>query len=89
MNIKFKIRNIYGEEKLWSPDEKINYNAWILGDGGFCSTGDKVLLCNVVDDYRFAVSQRTAFDGVNQDSVETDSSQAAVSKLGRTRRRMA
>lgn len=52
MNIKFKIKNAYGEEKWWSPDEKINYNAWILGDGDFCSYYDKVLLCNVVDDYR-------------------------------------
>ncbi len=52
MNIKFKIKNAYGEEKWWSPDEKINYNAWVLGDGDFCSYCDKVLLCDVVDDYR-------------------------------------
>ena len=52
MNIKFKIKNAYGEEKWWSPDEKINCNAWVLGDGDFCSYCDKVLLCDVVDDYR-------------------------------------
>lgn len=52
MNIKFKIKNFYGEEKWWSPDEKIDYYAWILGDGDFCSHCDKVLLSNVVDDYR-------------------------------------
>lgn len=52
MNVKFKIKNIYGEEKWWSPDERINYYAWILGDGGFRSHCDKVLLCEVVDDYR-------------------------------------
>jgi hypothetical protein len=52
MNIRFKIRNIYGEEKWWSPDEKINYYEWFLGDGNFYSHCDKVLLCDVVDDYR-------------------------------------
>lgn len=52
MNIRFKIRDIFGEIKWWRPDEKINYYSWILGDGGFSSTGDEVLLCDVVDDYR-------------------------------------
>ncbi len=51
MNIKLKIKNVCGEEKWWSPDERINYYAWILGDGDFCSCCDKVLLCDVVDDY--------------------------------------
>ncbi len=52
MNIKFKIKNACGEEKWWTPDEKIDYYAWSLGDGDFCSHCDKVLLCDVVDDYR-------------------------------------
>lgn len=52
MNIRFKIRNIYGEEKWWSPDERINYYKRFLGYGNFCSYCDKVLLCDVVDDYK-------------------------------------
>ena len=52
MNIKLKIRDFYGEEKWWSPDEKINYCAWFMGDGDFYSHCDKAPLCDVVDDYR-------------------------------------
>lgn len=52
MNIKFKIKNIYDEEKWWNPDEGINYYAWILGDDGFDLRCDKIFLCDAVDDYR-------------------------------------
>lgn len=52
MKIKFKIKNIHGEEKWWTPGERINYYEWFLGDGDFYSHCDKVLLCDVVDDYR-------------------------------------
>ena len=46
MKVKFKIKNACGEEKWWTPGENIRHNEWSLGDG------DKVLLCDVVDDYR-------------------------------------
>ncbi len=52
MNIKFKIKSACGEEKWWSPDEKIDYYKWVLGDGDFYSHCDKSVLCDVVDDYR-------------------------------------
>lgn len=52
MNIKFKIKNACGEEKWWSPDEKIDYFKWVLGEGDFYSPKDKVLFGDVVDDYR-------------------------------------
>lgn len=52
MNIRFKIKDINGKEKWWSPDEKINYYEWFLGDGNFYSHCDKAILCDVVDDYR-------------------------------------
>lgn len=46
MNVKFKIKNVYGEEKWWTLDEDIRYDYWSLGDG------EKVLLCDVVKNYR-------------------------------------
>lgn len=52
MNIKFKIKDFHGEEKWWSPDERINYYEWFLGEGDFYSHCDKAVLCDVVDDYR-------------------------------------
>nr|MBO7206361.1 hypothetical protein [Kiritimatiellia bacterium] len=52
MEIKFKIKNFSGEEKWWRPLEKIDYYKWILGGGDFFSHPDKILLCDVVDDYR-------------------------------------
>jgi len=52
VEIKFKIKNAYGEEKWWTPDEKIDYYKWFLGEGDFYSHCDKAVLCDVVDDYR-------------------------------------
>lgn len=52
MEIKFKIKNACGEEKWWTPDEKIDYYRWFLGEGDFYSHYDRAVLCDVVDDYR-------------------------------------
>lgn len=52
MEIKFKIKNACGEEKWWSPNEKIDYYKWVLGEGDFYSPCDKVFLYDVVDDYK-------------------------------------
>lgn len=65
MNVKFKIKNIYGEEKWWSPNfaepgEDVLETKWRLGEDGrpveqnvwSLGDGDKVFLCDVVEDYR-------------------------------------
>lgn len=52
MKVKFKIKDVHGEEKWWSPDEKINCHAWFMGDGDSYSHCDKAPLCDVVVDYR-------------------------------------
>lgn len=46
MKVKFKIKNACGEKKWWTPGENLHHNEWSLDDG------DKVFLCDVVDDYR-------------------------------------
>ena len=46
MKIKFKIKNVRGETSWWSPGENIRYDEWSLGND------NKILFCDVVDDYR-------------------------------------